>query len=300
VRAFLTGGTGFVGTWLARHLEAMGDTVAILPPGLDVAEAGALDGPLREAAPDVVFHLAALTHVGRSWEAPARTFRVNALGTLEVLEAARRLASRPRVVLVSSAEVYGRGSGAPLRETAPLQPVTPYAASKVAAEFLGLQAFLGGGLDVVVARPFNHVGPGQSPDFVVSALARRVALAELSGEPEIRVGNLAAARDFTDVRDVVRAYRLLAELADPGEVYNVCSGEAVAISTVLDELIALSAAKVIPVVDPALVRPVDVPVLRGDPGRIAARCGWRPEIDRSTTLAEVLEDWRQRLAPARA
>jgi GDP-4-dehydro-6-deoxy-D-mannose reductase len=172
--------------------------------------------------------------------------------------------------------------------------VTPYAASKVAAEYLGLQTFLGRGLEVIRVRPFNHVGPGQADSFVVSALARRVVEAERSGSGVVRVGNLTPARDFTDVRDVVRAYRLLAELGTAGDVYNVCSGEAVPIETVLDEIIALAAGSLVPVEDPALMRPVDLPVLVGDGGRLAVLTGWKPEIPLRQTLAEVLADWRQR------
>lgn len=295
MRAFLTGGTGFVGTWLGRHLEEMGDEVTVLTDGIDVAEPGALAGPLAAAAPEVVYHLAALTHVGRSWEDPQSTLRVNVLGTLELLEAVRTLARPPRVVLVSSAEVYGAGDGNALSEGASLLPVTPYAASKVAAEYLGVQAHVGRGLEVVRARPFNHVGPGQSDAFVVSALARRVVEAERSGAGKIRVGNLAAARDFTDVRDVVRAYRLLACHGVPGEVYNVCSGTPLPIAALLDELVALAEAEIVPVEDPALFRPIDLPVLVGDRSRLEALCGWAPTIALRATLADVLGDWRNRL-----
>jgi GDP-4-dehydro-6-deoxy-D-mannose reductase len=195
---------------------------------------------------------------------------------------------------VSSAEVYGIAGGAPVSEGTPLRPVTPYAASKVAAEYVGLQAFLGHGLEVVRVRPFNHVGPGQAESFVVSALARRVAEAERAGTGEIRVGDLTPARDFTDVRDVVRAYRLLAGLGRPGEVYNVCSGVAVPIRTVLDEIVALAARPVTPVEDPALLRPVDLPVLVGDASRLVALTGWKAEIPLRQTLVDVLAAARAR------
>ncbi|MCU1493010.1 MAG: nucleoside-diphosphate-sugar epimerase [Acidimicrobiaceae bacterium] len=295
MHAFITGGSGFVGHWLRSHLEDCGDTVEVLPEHLDIGDAPGVRTALVAAAPEVVYHLAALAHVGQSWEAPEPTVQVNVLGTLNLLEAARSADRPPRVVLVSSAEVYGSGNGNALDESAPLLPVSPYAASKVGAEFLGVQAYLGRGLEVVRARPFNHVGPGQAESFVVSALARRVAEAERSGT-EVRVGNLAAARDFTDVRDVVRAYRLLAERGSAGEVYNVSSGVAVPIAEVLARLVALAKTEVVTVEDPSLFRPVDVPMLRGDASRLRAATGWAPEIPLDETLADVLEHWRSRIA----
>ena len=222
---------------------------------------------------------------------------MNAMGTLNVLDAAAQCDLPPAVVLVSSAEVYGPAADAdPIEEIAELRPVTPYAASKVAAEFLGLQAFLGRGLRVIRARPFNHVGPGQSDDFVVSALARRMVEAELKGSGSIAVGNLAASRDFTDVRDVVRAYRLLAVHGVAGEAYNVCSGKAVTIASLAKEMAALLSHEVTLVEDPALVRPVDVPVLIGNAAKLMAATGWRPEIPLRQTLSDVLEYWREQLS----
>lgn len=300
MRAFLTGGTGFVGKWLAGHLLDMGDEVAILPEEIEITDMQSVVAHLREAEPEVIYHLAALTHVGRSWLAPEETFRVNAIGTLDLLEAVRALSVAPRIVVISSAEVYGGGDGSALREDAPLRPVNPYAASKVAAEFLGVQSFLGRGLDVVRARPFNHVGPGQADTFVVSALARRIVEAERSRQHEIRVGNLKAARDFTDVRDVVRAYRLLAQYGAPGEVYNVCSGSATSIETILSELIGLAKASLSTVEDPGLFRPLDVPVLLGDCSALRALTGWQPKIPRTSTLRDVLADWRERLDAGRS
>jgi GDP-4-dehydro-6-deoxy-D-mannose reductase len=243
----------------------------------------------------VVYHLAALTHVGASWDDPAETMRVNAIGTVAVLEAAWRCDPTPTVVLVSSAEVYGQGDGSPVSEHAPLRPISPYAASKVAAEFAGVQAHLGRGLRVVRARPFNHIGAGQSDSFVVSALARRIAAAERAGGGEVRVGNLSSLRDFTDVRDVVRAYRLLAAAGEPGEVYNVCSGEAIEIAEVARRLRALVEVDVELITDPALYRPADVPVFLGDNARIGALTGWKPEISLDDTLVDVLDWWRGEL-----
>jgi GDP-4-dehydro-6-deoxy-D-mannose reductase len=299
VRAFITGSRGFVGSWLIPHLRQSGDEVLEAAPDLDVTDGPAVHRALRGAEADAVYHLAALSHVGNSWETPEETVRVNALGTLAVLEAAWRCRRPPTVLVVSSAEVYGRvtPTDLPLTEEAALAPVTPYAASKVSAEYLGLQAHLGRGLPVIRARPFNHVGPGQGPGFVVSAIARRIAEAERDGGRTIQVGSLSARRDFTDVRDVVRAYRLLVCAGAPGGVYNVCSGHDVAVDEVARRLLGLAGADLDLVVDPALVRPADVPVVRGDATRLARATGWHPEIDLDTTLGEVLETWRSTLAP---
>ena len=294
MRAFVTGASGFVGGWLTAHLAASGDEVVELTEGVDLRDPQ-LASAIGDAAPEVIYHLAAFTHVGRSWEEPELTFSVNALGTLAVLEAARKLARPPRVLLISSAEVYGGGDGTPLDEDAPLMPASPYAASKVAAEFLGIQAAIGRGLEVVRARPFNHVGPGQSATFVVPGFAKRIADAERAGGGEIAVGNLTSVRDFTDVRDVVRAYRLLAAHGISGEVYNICSGTTVAVQQLLDILVAMAKVDVIPVPDPALMRPVDVPVLSGVSTKLRALTGWDPEIALESTLRDILDDARARL-----
>jgi GDP-4-dehydro-6-deoxy-D-mannose reductase len=296
VRAFLTGASGFVGHWLTAHLEAAGDEVSALAEATDILDREAVRAEVEAAEPEAIYHLAALTHVGRSWEDPEETMRVNVLGTLELLEAARAAPRPPRVLLVSSAEVYGAGEGRELDEEAPLRPISPYAASKVSAEYLGLQAYLGRGLEVLRARPFNHVGPGQGEAFVVAGLARRVVEAELAGGGDVAVGNLAAARDFTDVRDVVRAYRQLILAGQPGAVYNVCSGTPRTISSLLEGLIERSLAPIRPVVDEALFRPVDIPVLAGSAKRLEALTGWRPEIDLEQTLSDVLEHWRATLS----
>lgn len=301
MRAYVTGGSGFVGAWLRAHLEEQGDDVVLTDAEVDVTDGEALALSLIPAAAHVVYHLAALAHVGHSWRDPGRTFEVNALGTLRVLEAAASCAVPPIVVVVSSAEVYGRSAGdEPLTEKAELRPATPYAVSKVAAEYLGLQAWLGRQLRVVRVRPFNHFGPGQSPDFVVSGLARRIAQAEQAGGGEVRVGNLAAARDFTDVRDVVRAYRLIVEatLSDgnlAGEVFNVSTGRAVVIADVARALCDLATVPVELAVDPALFRPADVPVFVGDSAHVRSVTGWAPRIPFAATLSEIFDYWRGRL-----
>jgi GDP-4-dehydro-6-deoxy-D-mannose reductase len=217
---------------------------------------------------------------------------------LHVLAAARR-AGVDRVLVVGSAEEYGAALDAdmPLTEEAPLRPVTPYGAAKVAADYLALQAFLGSGLGAIRARPFNHTGPGQSDRFLVPALARRVADAERRGASEVRVGSLEPIRDITDVRDVVRAYRLLVERGDPGEVYNVCSGRGVVVGEIAKRLLDLADRPLRLLVDPDLVRSVDVPRLVGDASKLRAATGWRPEIDLEQTLRDVFDDARAALSP---
>lgn len=296
MRAFVTGGDGFVGRWLHEHLVACGDTV--IAPQTDITDGPALQAAVADAAPDAIYHLAAISNVGESWQAPERTFEVNAIGTLHLLEAARQQSSAPTVLLVCSSEVYGRvgPDELPLTEDAPLRPVSPYAASKVAAEFLGLQAFLAHDLPVIRVRAFNHIGPGQAPSFVVSSLARQIVQAALRGSGQLSVGNLSPQRDFTDVRDVVRAYRLLVERGVAGEVYNVCSGEAVAIEDVAHRLLTLAGVELALEVDPERVRSVEMPVLRGDPSRVIAATGWRREHSLDETLSDVLAAWRTELA----
>lgn len=295
MRALITGGGGFVGRWLADHLRLQGDDVVAIDKEVDVTDPDALLSALSDAAPHAVYHLAALTHVGRSWDDPVAVLEVNVVGTGALLAAARRCGTDPRVLVVSSAEVYGAvtdPSQLPLDESSPPAPLTPYAASKLAAEVLAQQAVRGHGQHVVVVRPFNHIGPGQSDQFVVSALAKRIADAAASGASSIPVGNLTARRDFTDVRDVVRAYRLLVEAGTPGTVYNVCSGRAVSVAEIAAGLLERSDVDLRLESDPSLMRPVEVPVLVGDPGRLEEATGWKPEIPLEETLADVLDSWR--------
>ncbi|HUA95073.1 MAG TPA: GDP-mannose 4,6-dehydratase [Acidimicrobiales bacterium] len=298
MRALITGGKGFVGTWLADHLRRCGDEVIAIDIETDITDQGALDPVVAAAAPDAVYHLAARTHVGESWKVPAEVLAVNVLGTAAVLAASRQVPGDPKVVVVSSAEIYGsvRPEQLPLGEGAPVAPVTPYAASKAAAEQVALQAWRGYRQPVVVVRPFNHVGPGQAPTFAVSALARRIVEARRVGAGTLAVGTLSTRRDFTDVRDVVQAYRLLVEHGEPGAVYNVCSGHDVAVSEVASRLLELAGADLELVTDPELVRPVDVPVLRGDPALLEAATGWKPSIPLDDTLRDVLDYWEARPA----
>jgi GDP-4-dehydro-6-deoxy-D-mannose reductase len=297
VRALVTGARGFVGPYLTAHLEAAGDEVVGFGPEVDITDGEAIRDAVAAARPDAVYHLAAASHVGSSWSAPVEVLRTNAEGTLNVLLAAEA-AGAQRVLVVGSAEEYGivEPSALPLTETSPLRPVTPYGASKVAAEVVGLQAFLGRGLPVVLARPFNHLGPGQSDRLVASTLAHQVARNEHEGTDVVLAGDLTPRRDFTDVRDVVRAYRLLVTEGQPGEAYNVCSGVDVPVSEVADALIAEARRPMRVELDPSRLRPVELPALRGDPGKLRAATGWAPEIPLERTLSDLLGWWRQRVA----
>ena len=299
MRALVTGATGFVGRHLVAHLSAAGDEVAISEA--EITEPQALKADFSGRRPDAVYHLAAQADIQASFEDPAATLRVNVEGTFNVLDAARRAGAR-RVVVVSSADVYGRVEPPrlPVSETAPLRPVTPYGASKAAAEMLCVQAGLGRGLDVVRARAFNHLGPGQGDRFVAAALASRVAANERTGAEEVRVGNLQARRDFTDVRDVVRAYRLLAEHGAGGEAYNVCSGMARDVLELAEALIARARHPMRLAADDELLRPVDVPEVRGDPSKLRVATGWCPQVPLERTLDDLLDYWRYQTAESEA
>ena len=295
MRVLVTGATGFVGRHLVAHLDAAGDDVTISEA--EICEPGSLEAEFLQGRPDTVYHLAAQADVQASFVEPSTTLRVNVEGTSNVLEAARR-AGASRVVVVSSADVYGRVDPAslPVGETAAMRPVTPYGASKAAAEMVCVQAALGRGLDVIRARAFNHLGPGQSDRFVAAALAARVAVSERTGSDVVRVGNMQARRDFTDVRDVVRAYRLLATNGTAGEAYNVCSGTTRSISELAEALIARARHPMRLATDSELLRPVDVSEVRGDPTKLHDATGWRPEVPLEQTLDDLLDYWRTRTA----
>jgi GDP-4-dehydro-6-deoxy-D-mannose reductase len=293
MRAAVTGSSGFVGSHLVPYLRGRGDDVVTIDrtgtPPVDVTNAGKVRAVLEAARPDAVYHLAALSHVGQSWDAPETVFRVNALGALNVLHACAD-AGVGRVLVAGSADVYGAVAeeNLPLTEEAPIRPITPYGASKAAADIIALQAFLGDGLPTLRVRAFNHTGPGQSTSMLIPGLARRIADAERVGGSKISVGNLDVVRDLSDVRDVVRAYRLLVERGEPGEAYNVCSGRGVSVRDVADKMLSMSDAPLELIVDPQLVRPVDVPRLVGSAGRLHAVTGWTPEIELDRTLEDVL------------
>jgi GDP-4-dehydro-6-deoxy-D-mannose reductase len=289
---FVTGGTGFAG----RHLLALlPDAVSPSRSELDLLDAGAVRAAVREASPAVVFHLAALASVRRSWEAPAETLTGNVAMTANLLEAVRLEAPEATVVVIGSGEVYGPPSSLPVQEDAPLRPQNPYAVSKAACDLLAGQYADAFGIQVVRMRPFNHAGPGQSDDYVVGTLTRQVAEAEAAGRDEVllRTGNPDSARDFTDVRDVARAYLAAASL--DGGAYNVASERAVTVRDVIELVRSATRLPVRHEVEPARMRAHDVPEVRGSAARLRDATGWQPEIPLERTVADALEAWRERL-----
>jgi GDP-4-dehydro-6-deoxy-D-mannose reductase len=315
VRLLVTGIAGFVGGHLVDYLRAEQPQVEILGldsrPGprvralqvetiaADVEDPAAVRDALGQLRPDGILHLAAQSSPQRSLEDPGGTLRTNVLGLLNLLEGARAHGLAPRVLAVGSAEEYGRvePSDLPLREDAPLRPLTPYAVSKVAQGFVGLQYALSAGLPVVRTRTFHHTGPRRGENFAESSFARQLAEIEAGRrEPVLEVGNLDAVRDFTDVRDVVRAYWALLERGRAGEVYNVCSGTGIRMRDLLQVLIGVSGLRIDVRVDPARLRASDVPELVGDPSRIRADLGWQPSIPLERSLRDLLHYWRERVA----
>ena len=303
MKVAVTGSSGFVGGHLVPYLRSRGDDVVTMDrtgtPPVDVTAAAEVREVLRAARPDAVYHLAALSHVGRSWDAPEAVFRINAVGALNVLRACID-AGVGRVLVAGSADVYGvvGPEDLPLTEESPIRPITPYGASKAAADVLALQAHLGEGLGTLRVRAFNHTGPGQGASMLVPGLAQRIADAERAAGSKVKVGRVDVVRDLCDVRDVVRAYRLLVELGTPGESYNVCSGRGVTVRDVADTMLSMSDAPLELVVDPELVRPVDVPRLVGDPARLHAATEWEPQIPLEQTLRDVLATARSRVTDA--
>lgn len=297
MKALVTGAEGFVGGHLCAYLADEGDTVIGVDraDGPDLLDPAGMSRLLDDVRPDVVYHLGGWSDVGGSWAAPLDCFRVNAEGTFNLLEACRA-SSGPRVLVVSSADVYGRVVPAelPLTETAPYRPVTPYAASKIAADELAQQAWLGHGLETIRVRAFNHLGPGQSTRFVAPAIAERIARNERDGLDEVEVGNLTPRRDITDVRDVVRAYRLLILDGRPGEAYNVCTGIDLSVGELAERMIALANRPMRLRADADLQRPVETPILVGDNTKLRTDTGWSPKIPIERTLADVLEEQRRR------
>ena len=300
MRALITGGSGFVGRHLRQHLETQGDVVVSVDKECDITDLASVEASLDEHRPDVIYHLAALTHVGDSWTNPKEYTRVNVLGTKNLLDAANACVPKAAIVFVSSADVYGivREEDLPLVETFRTAPANPYSSSKLEAEHFARESARDRGQRVVIARPFNHVGPGQSTQFVIPALVNRLLEAEEKGNDEIVVGDLSTRRDFSDVRDVVRAYRLLAALAKSGEVYNIASGLDTALSDIANSLRAQIAPEVRLVVDPSLLRPIEIPVMRGSFTKLHDATGWEPGITLENSLRDVIADVRSRRAKA--
>lgn len=318
MRALVTGVNGFVGGHLAEHLIAHGDVVVGLskmdgwPRGreelartvrLDRCDLTAMpEADLAELLgrkqPDAIYHLAAQSNPQASVADPRGTWTANLIGTLNLLEAVRVAGLKPRIVLVGSGVCYGNPAPEhlPVAETCPERPNNPYAASKAAVDLLGIQHCLTHGTPTLMARPFNHSGPGQADIYALSSFAKQVAEIERGTRPRIEVGNLDVVRDFTDVRDIVRAYRLLVEKGQPGEVYNIGSGRDVKLSEMLEILRGRARVPVEVRVDPARLRPVDQPRLLADASKLRAATGWEPAYSVEQTLSDMLDWWRAVLA----
>ena len=299
MRSFVTGGGGFAGRHLLAHLRELdSDPVAPTSAEVDLLDAGEVAAAIRAARPERVFHLAALPSVAQSWREPKKALLENITMTLHVLESVRVEAPEAAIVLASSGEIYGPPEHLPLGEDAPLRPQNPYARSKAACDLLGGQYADAHGLNVVRTRAFNHAGPGQSEEYVVGTLTRQVAEAEAAGRDELvlKTGNPHSKRDFTDVRDVVRAYVGVTEL--PPAAYNVCSGRSVSVEALVDVLRGCARVAIRHEIDPARVRRHDVPDIRGTARRLEVATGWKPRIPLEQTIADALEAWRGRLAIA--
>jgi GDP-4-dehydro-6-deoxy-D-mannose reductase len=318
VRVLITGITGFVGSHFAEfallqgadvfgsirwrskteNIDHIRDAVHLIE--CDLRDLSSVHHLIDVSQPDYVLHLAGQSFVATSWHAPAETLYTNSIGQVNLLEAVRAVKARPRIVVAGSSEEYGlvNDDELPIREANELRPLSPYAVSKVAQDLLGYQYFRSYGLPIIRSRAFNHEGPRRGDVFVTSNFARQIVEIEIGRRrPTILVGNLKARRDYTDVRDIVRGYWLLLERGEPGEAYNLCSGRAWTIHSILEFLLA--AARVRPIEvreDPERLRPSDVPVLVGDAAKVRA-LGWEPAIPFEQTLTDTLDYWRQRLGP---
>ena len=319
-RVMVTGATGFVGShlveFLLRETDAQvyaaqrrrSDTSLPEHAGrvqwleMDVTDAHNVLSAVKAVRPTHIFHLAAQSFVPTSWTSPVETLTINAIGTVNILEALKTLELDTKMHIAGSSEEYGRVEPheLPIAETNPLRPLSPYGVSKVAADLAGQQYHSSYGLNVVITRAFNHTGPGRGEVFVESNFCKQIAAIEQRcQEPVISVGNLEAQRDFSDVRDIVRAYWLALERGQPGEVYNVCSGNILSIRQILDALLPLSLVRDIRIEpDPDRLRPSDVLRLQGDSAKFRRETGWRPAIPIEQTWRDLLTHWRSRMTSA--
>jgi GDP-4-dehydro-6-deoxy-D-mannose reductase len=314
MKILITGVAGFAGSHLAELLLNDGEEIAgaVLPGEslrnvqpftsrvrqfrCDLRDADAVSAMVEQVKPDEIYHLAALAFIPDSVVDPRLTFDTNLYGTLNLFEAVKKLGLSPRILFVGSADEYGLvgKEELPITEENPLRPANPYSVSKVSASMLAYQYGLSRSAHVVRVRPFNHTGPRQSPRFVCSDFARQIVEVALGRRaPEISVGNLAPKRDFTDVRDVVRAYRDVLRHGEPREVYNICSGKSVAVGEILDMLVSISGAKLRIVERSDRTRKSDVDEIRGDFAKIERATGWRPDIPLEDTLDDLIEYWRK-------
>ena len=315
-RVLITGIAGFAGSHLAEALlkDSTNFIAGVHHPDhipqysiqsdrfqlhyIDILQSGQLQDLIRELSPEVVYHLAGLAHVQESWVNRRATIETNFLGTFNLLEACRNLPQFPKILIVGSGECYGivPEEDQPIPESRPLVAASPYAVSKIAQEILGIQYAVADKLPVYISRPFNHTGSRQKETFVCSAFAMQIAKGELGlSEPEIRVGNLIAKRDFSDVRDVVAGYLAIVQRGRPGEAYNICSGKAVSIQEILDILLSHATKKFRVVSDPERIRPVDMPLMLGSSEKLQQQTGWRSRYAISETLLDLLNYWREKL-----
>jgi len=320
LRALITGVTGFAGSHLAEYLVAHTDlevwgtdissddrNIAQIRDDLhfvvgDMSEPDVVSTILTQAHPDYVFHLAAQAFVPLSWRDPWQTIANNIRAQLNIFQAMVNSGDKPRVLVVGSADEYGMitPDELPISEATPLRPYSPYAVSKIAQDMLGYQYYASHDLPIVRVRPFNHIGPRQSPAFVTSDFAKQVAEIEVGSRgPQLHVGNLEAKRDFTDVRDMVRGYYLALEHGEVGEVYNLGAERAYSIREVLDMLLAMSEVSIDVVPDPARLRPSDVPVVVSDCSKFGQHTGWRATFSLHESLRDILNYWRERVKEAR-
>jgi len=314
MKALITGISGFAGSHLAEFLIEKGYEVfgtfydkstfsnlngfvdKIKVYQCDIRNYNTLKNVIEDVKPDEIYHLAAISFVPTSLKEPKLTFDTNLYGTLNLYNIIIELKIESRVLFIGSADEYGivNKNDLPIKEECPLNPINPYSISKASADFLSLAYFKYYYLKIIRVRPFNHIGPRQSPEFVCSSFAKQIAEIEKGlREPIIKVGNLEAKRDFTDVRDIVRGYWLALDKGEPGKVYNICSERAIQIKGLLDHLLELSSKKVEIMKDPKRMRPSDNPILQGDSSKFRRRSGWKPEILLDKTLKDILEYWRK-------
>ena len=314
MRVLITGMNGFAGSHLADLLvaethwmligasrNATGDRSSPRMSwwNFDLRDADAVKRLIKLERPDLVIHLAAQPYVPAAWDDPWATFEMNVRPQQNLFDALLSQRLTPRILIASSNEVYGPPADAddlPFRETRATRPVNPYGVSKVAQEAMALQYRRSHGLDVVVARPFNHIGPRQAMASVANQFAQQIAEIEAGlREPVMRVGNMSAQRDFTDVRDVARAYLALIKLGEPGEIYNICSGKPRSVQALLDALLSQAKTAISIEPDPAKMRPADTPVSFGSNAKLSSATGWAPQIAFEQTVADILDDWRERV-----
>jgi GDP-4-dehydro-6-deoxy-D-mannose reductase len=302
LRVLITGAAGFAGAHLAEHCAAEGDEVTSISrsAGVDLLDEAATRAAVRDARPEVVYHLAARAQVAQSWREPGPTLRDNLAMAFNLFEAVREEATGAMVLAVSSGEVYGPPERLPVDEAAPLRPQNPYAVSKAQVDLLAGFYVDAHGLRIVRPRAFNHAGPGQQPLYALASFARQVAAGLEAGDDPVRVvtGNPDTRRDFTDVRDVVRAYRMLAARGEPG-VLNICSGRTASARELLEALGRVAGVAIQHEVDESLVRKHDVAEIRGDAGALREATGWTPAIALEQTLADTVAWWREQLRSPR-